>query len=172
MSAHSSGTPLLSVTEASSQEELALTHVRLKRAQLAFLQFYIFVLMFGPLLFKWWQFMSQCFCIYLWFYVCFFMDKGNMEQINQTGPSGAESAYFTVVQHLTDCVRHQYCWCVICLHSTLDWHFSFFTDNCRLWQVDYIIRSSLQKSVSDLKRSQMTHAAYRFLEQLVFGLID
>lgn len=132
MSAHSSGTPLLSVTEASSQEvvtgeELALTHVRLKRAQLASLQFCIFVMKFGPLLFKWWQLMSQCLCIYLWFYVCFFKVKGNMEQINQTGPSGAESAYFTLIQHLTDCVRHQYCWCVICLHIS-----DFFPDDCRL----------------------------------------
>lgn len=36
-----------------------------------------------------------------------FDDKGNVEQTNQTSPVRAKRVYFTLVQHLSDCVSHQ-----------------------------------------------------------------
>lgn len=60
---------------------------------------------------------THCPCVYLWFYVCILFDKGNMEQTKQTGPHGAKSVYFTVVQHLSDCFSHQRPSDVICFFS-------------------------------------------------------
>lgn len=66
----------------------------------------------------------------------FFNDKGNMEQTNQTGPSGAKSAYFTVVQHLITTAP------LMSDLFTLNTEIlDFFSDTCRLWQVDYVIRN-------------------------------
>lgn len=96
--------------EVMTGDELSLTPVGLKCAQLVFHRFCTFVMMLWPLLSKRWHRLSHCFCMYLLFIVyVFFMIKGK----------STESLLLDLQVHIS-----LWCsiyltrpWCVICTHS-------------------------------------------------------